>query len=212
MIIVLCAQGDVIKRGKKEHYLRELVEGIIKHYSSQTSWRNLIASLSIDHTQTAIDYMTLLESMDAIFIQMALMEDKLIGAPKKSRKFMFCDPFIYHAMQAWLNPTEKPFEEQIRPTLENKQQASQLVEAIVTTHFRQHYPTFYIKAESEVDVAYIHQKKFWPIEVKWRNQLRPSDLKQIVKYKDGRIWAKVHDISTVNGTPLLPLPWALLEL
>ena len=88
-------RGDVIKHGKKEHFLRELMAAILKHYSTQISWRNLVSALSIDHTKTAIDYISLLESMDAVFVQSALIEDKLVGAPKKQRKFMFCDPFIF---------------------------------------------------------------------------------------------------------------------
>jgi len=125
---------------------------------------------------------------------------------------MFCDPFIFHAMREWLNPTEHPFEDLIIPAISNSHLSAALVETIVTTHFRQHYPTYYIKAEGEVDVAYIKDKKFWPIEVKWRNQLRPSDLKQILKYKNAKIWSKCYTASQIEQTPILPLPLALLEL
>ena len=45
--------------------------------------------------------------------------------------------------------------------------------------------------EGEVDVAYVDKNRFWPIEVKWRNQMRAKDLKQITKYKNSRIFAKV---------------------
>ncbi|OGT49382.1 MAG: hypothetical protein A3F17_00700 [Gammaproteobacteria bacterium RIFCSPHIGHO2_12_FULL_41_15] len=204
-------RGDVIKHGKKEHYLRELISAILKHYSSQISWRNLVNALSIDHTQTAIDYINLLESMDAVFIQSALIEDKLVGAPKKHRKFMFNDPFIYHAMQAWLKPTTSPFTTQITPTINDSVTASKLVESIVATHFSRHYPTYYIKAENEVDVAYIKDNQFFPIETKWTHQLRPSDLKQILKYKNGEIWCKLDEKSEIQNIPIWPLPWALLS-
>ncbi len=206
-------RGDVIKRGKKEHFLREILSSIIKHYSTQISWRELVKALSIDHTQTAIDYVELLESMDAVFVQAALMEDKLVGAPKKHRKFMFNDPFVFHAIQAWLNPLENPFENQIKKTLENPDLVSKLVEACVVSHFRRHYEkTFYIKAEQEVDVAYVDKNKFWPIEVKWTNQLRPEALKQIQKYKNGKIFARVEAVHKIGNIPILPLPWALLSL
>jgi hypothetical protein len=36
----------------------------------------------------------LLESMDAVFVQSAIREDKLAAAPKKARKVLFADPFI----------------------------------------------------------------------------------------------------------------------
>ncbi len=205
-------RGDVIKRHKSEHYLREILGAIIKHYSSQISWRNLVSSMSIDHTQTAIDYVSLLESMDAVFVQAALIEDKLVAAPKKQRKFMFCDPFIFHAIRSWLIPTADPFADQITTIINDPIACSQLVEATVATHFRRHYPTYYIKADNEVDIAYIHKNKFWPIELKWTNQLRPNDLKQILKYPNGEIWAKVKTENKINATKILPLPLALLNL
>ena len=68
---------------------------------------------------------------------------------------------------------------QIVASIADKRTCSHLVEAVVATHFRRHYPTYYIKAENEVDIAYIDNDKFWPVEVKWTNQLRPNDLKQI---------------------------------
>ena len=205
-------RGDVLKRNKKEIFLREICEAILKHYTKQVSWDNLVKELSINHTKTVSDYIGLLESMDTVFVQAAIMEDKLKPAPKKRKKLMFSDPFIFHAMQAWLNPCNDPFREQIIPLLADPQGASDLVEACVTTHFRRYFPTYYIKAEGEVDVAYVNKKRFWPVEVKWTKQLRPKDLKQIAKYKNGRIYAKVNSASTVNNTPIVPLPLALMSI
>ncbi len=205
-------RGDVIKHNKKEHYLREVLTAIIKHYSSQISWRNLVSALSIDHVQTAIDYIELLESIDTVFVQAALIEDKLVAAPKKQRKFMFCDPFIFHAAYSWLRPTADPFNDSIMPMVNDTSHCAKFVEAIVATHFRRHYPTYYIKADSKVDVAYIKDDKFWPVEVKWTKQIRPESLKQILKYKNGEIWAKPQHEGNVQGLPIIPLPLALLML
>lgn len=204
-------RGDMIKHGKKEYYLRELLTAIVKHYMSQISWRNLASGLSVNHAQTVIEYVDLLESMDTTFVQHALLEDKLVGAPKKQKKIMFCDPFIFHAVRAWLKPTKDPFVDQIKKYLDTPQLCSKLVEATVTTHFKQYYQTYYIKAELEVDVAYIKENKFWPIEVKWANQLRPQDLKQVLKYKNAEIWAKVQKEGELQGVPVAPLPWALFS-
>lgn len=206
-------RGDVIKRGKSEHYLREILGAIIKHYTSLVSWRDLVKALSIDHTHTAIDYVSLLESMDAVYVQAALIEDKLVGAPKKQRKFMFNDPFIYHAIKSWLNSSKDPYAEQILPSIQDSMLSGALVESCVVTHFRRHYEkTFYIKAEGEVDVAYVDAETYWPIEVKWTNQLRSKDLKQVLKYKNAQIWAHVDYCRTLDNIPVLPLPWALLRL
>lgn len=205
-------RGDMSKRNKQEHYLRDIISGIIKYYGSQISWDNLAKELTINHTATIADYMNLLVSMDACFIQYALLEDKLRAAPKKRKKVIFSDPFIYHAMYSWLEPSLSAYEQQIVLTLSDMQRQSQLIEAMVVSHFRRYAPTYYIKSEGEVDVAYVQNKTFWPIEIKWRNQQRSSDLKQILKYPNGVIYAKTKQIGQIENTPILPLPDALYQI
>lgn len=202
-------RGDVSKRNKQEHYLREIISGIIKHYGSQISWENLVKELSINHTMTIADYMNLLVAMDACFIQYALLENKLSAAPKKRKKVIFTDPFIYHAMRAWLEPSLSAYERQILPALSDAQMQSKLIESTVISHFQRYAPTYYISAEGEVDVAYIHRQKFWPVEIKWRNQQRPADLKQILKYPNGVIYAKNKQQNRIEDTLILPLSDAL---
>jgi hypothetical protein len=77
---------------------------------------------------------------------------------------------------------------------------------------RRFHPTYYIKAEGEVDIAYVEGNRFKPIEVKWTRQLRPKDLKQILKYRDGRIWARTWNTEEIGGIPVEPLPLALYRL
>lgn len=205
-------RGDMLKRGKQEHYLREILGAIVKRYNSQVTWNNLAADLSIDHPKTVADYVALLESMDAVFNQSALLEDKLVAAPKKARKLMFTDPFIFHAIRAWLVPVRDPYQQQILPLLADPQLAANLVEACSATHYSRFFPTYYIKAEGEVDIAYIDQQRFWPVEIKWTHQLRAKDLKQIQKYPNGKILAKMNTAGNIGGIPAEPLPLALLRL
>lgn len=204
-------RGDMIKRDKREHYLQEIIQAIIKRYNTQVSWINLAQDLSIDHPQTVADYISSLESMDAVFVQHALMEDKLIAAPKKHKKVMFTDPFIFHALNWWINPSKDPFNEQILSTIQDSKRCSSLVESVTITHLKRMFPTYYIKANGEVDLAYVKNKKFWPIEVKWTHQLRAQDLKQIQKYSNAQIWAKVDSIKTILNIKTIPIPLALIQ-
>lgn len=202
-------RGDMLRRGKQEHYLREILNAIIKRYCSQISWNALAQDLSIDHPKTVSDYIAQLELIDAVFVQAALLEDKLVAAPKKARKLMFNDPFIFHAIRSWLESCVDPFTQQIQQTLIDPILNAQLVEACAITHYRRFYPTYYIKAEGEVDIAYVENKHFWPIEIKWRNQLRDKDLKQIKKYSNSKILIKSTQLSSIHGIPTEPLPLAL---
>ena len=204
-------RGDVVKRGRQEAYLREILSAIVTRYTSQITWNALAQDLSIDHPKTVADYVGLLERMDAVHIIPALMEDKLAAAPKKARKVVFADPFILHAVRAWLDPQVDAFEEQMRPAATDPIWASQIVEACVAAHCRRRHPTFYIKAQGEVDVAYVRDGRFWPVEIKWTNQLRPKALKQIMRYPNGEIWGKSREPGEVNGVRVLPLPIELLR-
>jgi len=205
-------RGDVLKRGRQEHYLREILGAIIKRYGNQVTWNALAHDLSIDHPKTVADYLALLVSMDAAFIQAALEEDTLRAAPKKARKIVFADQFIFHAARAWLEPCEDPYERQVKPILSDPVWTARLAEACAATHYQRYFPTYYIKAKGEVDIAYVHQNRFWPLEVKWTTQLRPKDLKQISKYPNSRILTKSLQSKEILGIPAEPLPLALLRL
>ena len=95
------------------------------------------------------------------------------------------------------------------PIIQDSKGSSQLVEATVVSHFRRWFQTYYIHAEGEVDIAYIDQQKFWPIEVKWTQQLHAKDLKQVLKYKQGRIWSHAKEAHTLQHITTESLPWAL---
>ena len=134
-------RGDVLKRGKQEHFLREILSAVIKRYNSQLTWNALAHDLSIDHPATVSDYVMLLEMMDVLFVQSALLEDKLAAAPKKARKIVFTDPFIFHAIRSWLWPVEDPYSSQINTIIDDPELSSKIVEACVSTHYRRVYST-----------------------------------------------------------------------
>jgi predicted AAA+ superfamily ATPase len=205
-------RGDMLKRGKQEHYLREVLAALVKRYGTQVTWNALARDLSIDHPATVADYIALLTSMDAVFVQAALLEDKLVGAPKKARKVGFADPFIFHAIAHWLNPVTDPYANQVVPLLQDTERSGALVEACAAAHYGRHYPTYYIKGEGEIDIAYVAENRFWPVEVKWTGQLRPKSLKQASKYPNSRILARQSQPRQIMGIEVEFLPLALLQL
>lgn len=180
-------RGDILKQGKKESYLNEILQAIVATYGSQVTWNSLSQHTSVNHPSTVQDYCETLQSMESLFIQSALIEEKLLPAPKKAKKLLFCDPFIFHSVRHLLKG--------ILPTLDNDIEPF-LVETVVINHVRRFFKTYYIKGEGEVDLAYINNNKFWPVEIKWRNQLRPKDLKQILKYKNHLILTKTREMTS----------------
>jgi predicted AAA+ superfamily ATPase len=175
-------RGDIIKHGKNEHYLKEILLSFSVSCGSQVTWNSLSHHISIDHPSTVQSYAQLLVSMDAIFIQHAIMENKLLPAPKKAKKIYFSDIFVLHSIMQWLNKTGYK-------TIAIPE--SLLVETASVNHFRRWFATYYIKGVSgEVDIAYVREKKFHPIEIKWTTQIRTQDLKQIGKYQDSLVLTK----------------------
>ena len=205
-------RGDFLKRGRREKSLREIMRAIVKSYGSQVTWNSLTQEMSIDHPKTVADHVGLLESMDVVFVLHALIEDKLSAAPKKARKIFFYDPFIFHCARSWLWPSSDPYSIQTLQLLADSRKTSLLVESCAASLYGRNYPVYYIKAKSEVDIAYVHEERFWPVEVKWTSQLRPGELKQIVKYQNGLILNKSRRSGSIQNIPTLPLPLALLRL
>ena len=204
-------RGDILKRDKQEAYLREIIQAIIARYSSQITWHSLASELSIDSHNTVSDYCALLASMDALFIQPAILLDKLVAAPKKARKLSFTDPFIYHALKYWVSDAQGEPMVNINHDSEDPEISAALVEAVVSNHCHRFYPTYYLKAACEIDVVYVYQKRAWPIEVKWRNQLRPKDVVQLEHYPKTRVFSKTTQINRIGSLSIQPLPWALLQ-
>ena len=205
-------RGDMLKRGKQEHYLREILEAILKRMGSQLTWNTLAGELSINHPATVADYVELLTRMDAVFVQKALREDKLRGAPKKARKVHFADPFIAHAARAWMNNSDNPYEQIVKPVLADSETRSAIVESCAASHFNRFYPTFYIKGAGEVDIAYVENGRFWPVEVKWARQVRSAEVKQAAKYPNSVIAGRSGLPKQVHGIPFEPLVNVLLRL
>ena len=200
-------RGDMAKRGKQEHFLNEVLGSVVRRYGSQVTWHSLARDLSIDHPATLADYAALLSRMDVLIVQHALREDRLAAAPKKARKVAFTDPFIFHAVRNWLDPVEDPFARQVVPALADPEWTGRLAEACAVAHHHRLHPTYYLKGDGEVDIAYVTGGGFQPVEVKWTGQVRSADLKQARKYPNSIICSKLPTVDRLHGLPneLLPL-------
>ncbi len=205
-------RGDALKRGKRESYLAEVLGAVVKRYGSQVTWNALAKDLSIDHPATVADYIELLAGMDVLMVQAALRQDTVSGAPKKARKVAFSDAFVFHAIRSWLDQKRDPFAEQIQPLMADPEWLGKLTEGCAASHYRRFFSTYYVKGEGEVDIAYVRGRRFWPVEIKWSDKIRPKDLKQIMKYPNGLICTRADSTGEINGVPTEPLPLTLIRL
>jgi len=65
---------------------------------------------------------------------------------------------------------------------------------------------------TEVDIAIVHERNIFPIEIKWTSQLRSQDLKLVRNMPRGRVWANVSEQFDLDGMTIEPLPLALYNI
>jgi len=207
-------RGDVLKRMKQERYLLEVVQSLVKRCNTQVTWNSLAKEMSIDHPATVASYVGLLESMGVVVVQPALLEHRLSAAPKKARRILFADPFIHHASAAWVAGRGiYSVEDAVDPALGTQGLVPKLVEAVAVNHYARKYPVFYIKGDvGEVDIAYVNEGRFYPVEVKWTSQIHPAELKQLSKYPNSRLLTRAKEPRNVGAIPTEPLPLAIFRL
>ncbi len=198
--------GDMLKKGKQESYLKEIIRALIPRIAKQITLHNITAEMSIEHHQTVANYFNILEQMDVIFIQYALREDKFQAAIKKAKKVNFCDPFVFHAMHAWEKNMEDCFALTQKICSENSDMRNSMIEGVISSLFKRRFDTYYIKAEQEVDIALVSSKKIFPIEIKCSLVLNKKDLKQIIKYKKGIVGYRGQQVFTIDQLDVVPIP------
>jgi predicted AAA+ superfamily ATPase len=195
-------KGDFEKRGKNLSTLTYILKTLYETVATQVTYSSLAHKMGQVVKETFIDYIGFLQRMDVIFELQAFDQNTLHGFPKKARKIHFADPFIMDTIKRWL------VEERFLKDAENE---AVKVESIAAAHCLRKFPCYYIKTEGEIDIVAVVGKTFVPIEVKWTNQLRPQDMKQLMKYKNSVILTKRLNDGDINGIRSLSLPEFLLR-
>ena len=104
-----------------------------------------------------------------------------------------------------------PFTERTLPLVSDPEWAGRLAELCADVHHARLHPTYYIKAEGEVDIAYVAEGRFWPLEVKWSGQIRSGDIKQARKYPNAVVLSR-STAPSLHGIRNELLPLHLLRL
>jgi len=197
-------RGDILRLNRNERFLREILAAISGRYGSQLTWNALARELSIDHPKTVADYVGILERMDAAVVVPALAEHDRGPSPKKGRKVFFADPFIHRAAQAYTARAE--------PEPGSDAQLQRDLEATMACHVARFTESYYVKGKGEIDVAWYSGRKLRLLEVKWSQQLRPEELKEIRRRGRGLIASRVEKPGEIDGVRILPAAVVLLRL
>ena len=189
-------RGDFLKRGKNEETLFAILRALVTINVSQISYSALTHKIGLVSKETCMDYCRLLERMDVLFNLQAYDQNNKQGFPRKARKFHFLDPFIYLTLLNGLR---------LEMHFEIDHLKSCLVEACVASHCYRFAKTFYFKGQGEVDVIWLQDNAVQAIEVKWANQLRPTDLKTLGNFSKPIILTKSMIQGHIAGVKTMPV-------
>jgi predicted AAA+ superfamily ATPase len=190
-------RGDFVRRGKSESTLISVLQAILDVGVSQVSYSALTGHVGTVGKETVMDYCGLLERMDILLVLQAFDQNRHRGFPKKARKFHLADPFIRGTIRRWLAREGAPA---------GGDQGSVVVEASVAAHLRRKGPVYYFKGNGEIDVVSLAGGRPRFIEVKWSDRLRPGDLAQLARMKDGVVLTRDVVEGAVEGIPTVPAP------
>lgn len=150
--------GDILKLGKQETYLREILSQIAITMMSPLSLQKLAQRTQMGSHHTAHEYVAILEQCFALRTCYAIDPNTGAFRLRKDKKFYFTDPIIYWIALEWAGfPTPENFE-------------SQLAEMVAHEYLYQESKLknermgYYHSNKGEID---FYCKDKWALEVKW---------------------------------------------
>lgn len=175
--------GDIVRWGKQENILRQVLRTAILKQGSALSWDSFAKEAEIKSHKTVSSYVEDLKNMFVFFVLYFADMDKKIADYNKNKKIYFFDPFIYHIFNRKLYFKETD----ITPSI---------VEATAAVHLARFAGSvaaegrvFYWKNKRETDIVVMDGKPF-AVEVKYQEKIAKSDFASLYHFGEGVIASK----------------------
>jgi len=124
--------GDLAKWGKREIYLRQVINRVLETLGNPVGWNTLRHGTDIASHNTVAEYVdTLADSFVLLYLHRYDTSQQR-PAYQKEKKIHFNDPFFLHAMKAWTTGKE-PFESTLE-FLKNPENVGGLAEGVAADH------------------------------------------------------------------------------
>ncbi|MFN8944867.1 MAG: ATP-binding protein [Pseudobdellovibrionaceae bacterium] len=166
--------GDLIKLGKQEVFLKELLSQVALSMTSTISLQKLAQKTQMGSHMTAQAYVEILEACFALRTLYAINPEENHFHFKKQKKFYFRDPLIYWLAFSWAD-IEFP-----------KNAMPQIAEMVAGEMLGRRYQRFGYWSNKNGEVDFLSPKR-WAIEIKWGDE--SHNLSKA--YKDLRIPQKM---------------------
>lgn len=175
--------GDIVKWGKQEKILIQLLRSVITKQSSAISWDSLAKDSEIKSHKTVSSYIEVLENMFVLLTLYFFDLNKKMPNFGKNKKIYFSDPFIYHVFNKRIYFKEN----EISP---------ELIEATVISNLsRLSYEKlppsiYYWKNKKEVDAVLKIKNEIFPFEIKYQAKISKQDYRGLYYFNKGILVTK----------------------
>lgn len=219
-------RGDILRYGKNEAYMVQLLVRLFDTLCSQVSWRTLQKNTDMGSPNTIAEYVDVLKASYVVNPVYALDINKGRPIYGKDKKIHFTDPFIFHTLRAWVKQT-RYFDEAVH--FNEGDEVSKLVECVVGDHltrlaytlhpldgFDASNHVFYWKdSRGELDFVLRYGEDYMPFEVKYTSSVGRGDLNGLYRFTRNGFEYKgilvTRDVlKTVNGVTAVPASILLL--
>lgn len=175
--------GDIVKWGKQEKILIQLLRSVILKQSSAISWDSLAKESEIKSHKTVSSYVEDLENMFVLVVLYYLELSKNVPNFSKNKKLYFSDPFIYHVFNKRIYFKEN----EITPALIEGTIISNLARLTYNGLFPNIY---YWKNKKEVDALLKIKNDIFPLEIKYQSKISKEDYKGLYYFNKGILITK----------------------
>ena len=222
-------RGDLVKWGKRESYLRQVLTRVIEALGNPVGWNTLRQNTDIASHNTIADYVDALKDSFILIYLHQLDTTRKRPSYQKEKKIHFHDPFFLHALRGWTSGRD-PFEECVG-FLKNSDSVGRLVEGITADHlirlayrlspqkqlFEYENALFFWrgKREREVDFVLRMNGTYLPIEVKYQPSIKRNDLYGVIDFEKatqqmGGLILSKDILQTKDRIAVVPLPLFLM--
>jgi len=207
--------GDVLRSGRNEGHLRDVVRAVAVSRGSPVTWHGLAERLAVGSKNTVSDY---LEAMQACYLVAVLPQPVSLGsrisAPRKARKVHFRDPFLRHVFTAWSMGSADPWQT-AATCLSDPHCTGALVESAVAGALVPHFGgLMHWRNSGEVDVIGVRDSgEQVYFEIKYQSRVTSGDKKHLKAAGGGVLVSRDSlALDAANAIVILPAPLLLLSL
>lgn len=192
---VTLVRRDLQVYGYDPFKVDQILGRVIENLAEPVDYETIKSGTDIKSSTRLSEYLTALQNSFIITSIPYMDPSKRKIIPRKRRKYYFRDPFIHHAFKAWVLGLD-PFEATLN-TIKDPKTSGILIENIICEHIiRQavienmrtladplsHTPFigYWKTKKGEVDFIIKIGDTYIPMEIKYREKIRKSDLKGLI--------------------------------